>query len=171
MPAKNTGLEHGERFNPLNKALYNRFIDDTCINIDYKTFITVVQKTNEIIKESIVEEEAGVKLPENLGHIIVTKYKSKKTPWDWHNTMKHQVKVPHLNLHSFGYIHHIKWFGIGVRVANIFIYKFKPYRILKRAVAKNIKEGKKYFKWENSDLWSSTKMERRFEKFYNKNNQ
>lgn len=168
MPSKNCGLKYGDRFNPLNKELYNKFIEETAINIDFKTFLTIVRKTNEIIKESIIEEEAGVKLPENLGHIIVTKYKSKRIAWDWYNTLKYNTKVPHLNLHSFGFIHHIKWFIIGVKCANVKIYKLEPYRILKRGVAKSIKEGKKYFQWENSDLWSSTKMERRFEKFYKK---
>src|SRR5688572_19566701 len=143
MPSKNTTLENGPRFNPLNKELYNKFVETSGINIDFKTFVNIVRTTNDIIRKSVAEEEAGVKLPENLGIIVVTKYKSAKIPLDWVNTLKFGTKVPLLNLHSFGYIHHIKWVKVGVRCANEFIYKLQPYRILKRAVAKNVKEGKK----------------------------
>jgi hypothetical protein len=170
MPAPGTTLVYGKRFNPLNRELYKKFIKETCINIDYDTFVKVIRRTNEVIKDSIVEEEAGIKLPENLGHIVVTRYKSKRIPIDWKKTRELKIKVAHVNLHSFGYIHHIKWFRMGIVCANNFIYKFEPYRFLKRAVAAKVKEGKQYFKWENSDFWSSTKMERRFEKFYKKNN-
>jgi hypothetical protein len=168
MPAPGSKLVHGKRYNPLNRELYKKFIKETCINIDFKTFVNIIRHTNEVMRKAVVEEEAGIKLPQSLGTIIVTKYKSNRVPWDWKATMEHNMKVPLLNLHSFGYIHHIKWFKMGVKCANNFIYKFQPYRMLKRDVAKSIKEGKKYFKWENSDLWSTTKMDRRFEKFYNK---
>lgn len=168
MPSKGSTLVYGKRFNPLNKELYKKFIEDTCINVDYDTFVKIIRTTNETIRKSIVTEEAGVKLPENLGSIIVTKYKSNKVPLDWQKTVQYKTLVPLVNLHSFGYVHHIKWFKIGVKCANNYVYKFQPYRLLKRDVAANIKNGKQYFKWENSDLWSSTKMERRFEKFYKK---
>lgn len=168
MPAKNTTLAFGKRHNPLNRKLYKAFIEKTCINIDYAVFLKIVQRTNELINKAIIEEESGVKLPENLGYVIVTKYKSRRTPIDWKNTRLYNKKIPHLNLHSFGFIHHIRWFKIMSKCSNIFIYKFRPYRTLKRELAKNVKEGKKYFQWENSDLWSSTKMERRFTKFFKK---
>lgn len=166
MPAKGKTLIHGERHNPLNKELYNKFIDRTGINVDFDTFKNIIQHTNGIIRDAISEEEAGMRLPERLGTVIVTKYKSKKTPWNWVETLRLKKMIPHVNLHSMGYICHIKWFKMGVTFSNNFIYKFVPYRSLKRKVAKNFKEGKQYFKWENSDLWSSTKMERRFIKFY-----
>lgn len=169
MPAKGTGLVYGDRYNPLNKELYKKFIEETCINVDYDTFVSIIRTNNKLMHDSVIEEEAGIKLPENLGHVIVTKYKSNRVPWDWRKTVDCKTKVPHVNLHSFGYIYHIKWFKIGVRFANNFIYKFQPYRTLKRGVAKSIKGGGQYFEWENSDLWSSTKMERRFERMYKKN--
>ncbi len=168
MPSKGSKLTVGNRHNPLGKKLYKQFIDETFINIDYETFCNIIKTTNTIMRNSVIEEEAGIKLPENLGNVIVTKYKSKKVPTDWINSIKFQKKIPLLNLHSFGFVHHIKWFRIGMICANKHIYKFVPYRILKRGVAKSIKDGKKYFTWENTDLWSSTKMERRFNKIYKK---
>ena len=167
MPSK--PLLVGKRFNPITKNLRKRFIEETGEEVDFRTFCKIIHTTNLIIKNSIIEEEAGVKLPESLGNIIVVKYKSKKVPTDWVNSVKFKRKIPLLNLHSFGYIYHIKWFKIGVRCANIYIYKFIPYRILKRGVAKSVKSGKKYFKWENTDLWSTTKLERRYEKYLQKN--
>lgn len=168
MPSKGSTLKVGERYNPLNKKFYNKFKKDTGSTIDYPTFIKIITTTNELMREAISEEEVGIQLPENLGHIIVTKYKSKKIPIDWINSNRLGKIVPLLNLHSFGYIHHIKWFTFGVNFVNNRIYKFEPYRILKRRVAKNVKGGKKYFKWENSNLWSTTKMERSLNKLYKK---
>lgn len=165
MPAKGSKLKCGERYNPLNKKLYKQFIKETEIDIDFETFKTIIKDTNQMIHDAIAEEEVGVKLPENLGNIVVTKYKSTKVPTDWHNSKKLNKYVPILNLHSFGYVHHIKWFTIGV-AHHIYTYKFIPYRTLTRKVSQLIKSGKKYFKWENTDFWSSTRMERMFNKFY-----
>ena len=168
MPAKGTSLKHGERFNPLNKQLWKAFVEETGIQIDYATFRSIIWTTLDIMRESISGEEAGIELYENLGHIVVTKYKSKKQATDWVNSKKLGRKIPLLNLHSFGYVHHIKWFKMGTRFRHRYIYKFEPYRILKREVARQIKSGKKYFKWENSDFWSTTKMDRTFQKFFKK---
>ena len=168
MPAKGSSLTTGERYNPLCKELWKDFMLDSGINISYEDFKNIIWTTNELMREAIADEEAGIELYEGLGHIVVTKYKSSKVPIDWVNTRKLGKRIPLLNLHSFGYIHHIKWFKMGVRFQNRYIYKFKPYRLLSRAVAANVKGGKKYFKWENSDFWSSTKMERTFSKFFKK---
>src|SRR6188474_1890745 len=100
-------------------------------------FIKIIRTTNEKIRKAATEEEAGVELPENMGLLLVTKYKSKKRATDWAATNKlgNGTKVPHINLHSFGYIYHIKWVKIGiVNFQNNDIYKFEPYRILKRQV-------------------------------------
>lgn len=163
-------LVYGSRVNPLNQKLYKQYIQETGSDIDYKTFVKIISTTNEIIRESVIEEEAGVKLPLSLGNIVVTKYKSKKSFPDWKLTKEYKKKIFHVNLHSLGFIHHIKWFKIGSDFSNKNIYKFQPYRILKRGVAKQIKEGKQYFKWEYSDFWSSTKLERNLLKFYKKTN-
>jgi hypothetical protein len=169
MPAKNSTLKTGKRFNPITKKFYKDFVFETGIEISYETFKSIILTTNELLREYAADEEAGIELYEGLGHLVVTKYKSKKQSIDWVNTKKLGKKVPLLNLHSFGYIHHIKWFKIGVKFKNSYIYKFQPYRLLTRKVASNVLKGKKYFKWENSDFWSSTKTERTFSKFFKKN--
>ena len=167
MPAKNSKLKFGKRYNPLSPELHKRFVKETGSKLDYKTFVKIIKTTNEKIRIAAAEEEAGVELPERMGLLLVTKYKSKKRPIDWVATNKlgTGVKVPFLNLHSFGYTCHVKWVKLGmVSFKHNDIYKFEPYRILKRHVAKNFKGGKTYFKWENSDFLSTTKLER----FYNK---
>lgn len=171
MPAKNSKLKVGERYNPLNKDLYRKFVEETGSKITFDTFVKIIRTTNEKIRIAAADEEAGVELPEKMGLLLVTKYKSKKRPIDWAATNKlgTGVKVPYLNLHSFGYTCHIKWVKIGmVNFKHNIIYKFEPYRLLKRHVAKNFKSGKKYFKWENSDFLSSTKLERFYNKIFKK---
>jgi hypothetical protein len=169
MPAKGCRNKYGERYNPLTKKLWERFKEATGIEIEYLVFRDIIWTYNEEVALGVTDE-AGVEMPEGMGHMVVTKYKSKKTPVDWVNTVRLGKKIPLLNMHSFGYIFHIKWYKMGMRVANKFIYKFKPYRSLQRQVAANVKAGKKYHPWNDSDFWSTTKMERTLNKFFKKDN-
>lgn len=168
MPSKNTTLRTGDRFNPITKKLWKEFVKEREIDIDFKTFRNIIETSNETMRESVIHEEAGVELPERLGHVVVNKYKkiSKKRPVDWINTNKLGKFVPLLNLHSFGYMYNIRWYTVGTIFKNRRIYRFVPYRIMTRAVAKNIKSGKQYFSWNDSDFWSTSKLQRSFDKFF-----
>lgn len=168
MPAPGTTLRYGKRYNPLTKDLYRDFVKTTGQELSFQRFKDIVWTVNGLIGEAVVSEEAGVELPAQLGHLVVTKYKSNKKPVDWVNSKRLGKIVPLLNLHSFGYVYHIKWFRMGCRFQNRNLYIFHPFRDMARSVAREVKGGKKYFKWENSDFWSTTKMERSFSKFFKK---
>lgn len=168
MPAKGKGLKNGERYNPLDKKLWKQFCEKTGIEIDYFSFRDIIWTTNEMIQDAIADDNAGLELYEGLGHAVVSEYKPIKLAPNWPQCSRLDRFIPQLNLHSLGYMYTIKWFKQGTRVSNINVYRLEPYRILKRRVAANIKAGKKYFKWENSDFWSTTKLERTYSKFYKK---
>lgn len=170
MPAKNCTLRDGERYNPLTPKLWKAFKKKTGLDIPYLTFRDVIWNTNQLIADAIADEEAGVELPEQMGNIVVTKYKSKKVPTDWVNSKRLGKKIPLLNLHSFGYVHHIKWFKVNMKTQHKFIYRLKPDRKLSRKVAANIKARKKYFEWTDTDFWHDSKLDRSFYKFYKKDN-
>lgn len=159
MPAKGSTLDSGPRDMVIDEEFYKKVKDKYNLDIDYKTFKNIILTSNNAIKEIIANDEGGFKLPENLGYIVVTKYKSKKRPIDWVATKKLKKVVYLPNLHSFGYIHHIKWFRIGLTVnfGTADVYKFESCRDLSRSVAKNVKEYKVYHTWSNSDFWSSSK--------------
>lgn len=161
-------LRAGKRFNPITLKFWRKFRRERGIDIDYKTFQKIIWTHNQIMMDCAANEEAGIELPERLGHIVVTKFKSKNInrPIDWVNTKKVGKIIPLLNLHSFGFMFHIRWFKMVTIFKNRRIYRFEPYRLFKRAVAANAKAGKKYFKWDDSDFWSESRMIRSFSKFY-----
>ena len=162
MPASKKGVlkTTGKRFNPLTRDFVKQFRKQTGIKIKFEDFCQIVYRTNELMADAIANDDAGLKLPNRLGHIVVNKYKSLKPRDDWYTTVQIKKKVPFLNLHSFGYIHHIKWFTLGCRFQNRNIYKFKAIRPLTRQVAKNIKNGRLYHQWSSQDFWSLTRIER-----------
>ena len=157
MPSKGSTYISGKRDLIIDMNFYNKFISEIGINIDYKTFRSIILSSNEEIANIIINDDLGFKLPNDLGYFVVTKYKSKKKPLDWKNTLLLNKKVPILNIHSFGYIYHIKWFKKGtlkkIRFKNC--YKVEFCRKVKRSVSKNIKNGFIYHEWANSDFWST----------------
>ena len=46
MPSKGTSLKVGERYNPLNKDLYRKFVEETGSKISYDTFVKSIRTTN-----------------------------------------------------------------------------------------------------------------------------
>jgi hypothetical protein len=167
MPSRT--LLAGKRYNPLTMKLWRAFKRDRQIDIPFEDFKNIIWTTNQLMAEGISEEEAGIELYERLGNIVVTKYKNtnkKKIPIDWVNSKRLGRRIPLLNLHSFGYMVHIKWFKMVCLFKNRRIYRFVPYRVVARAVAANVKKGKRYHSWDDSDFWSTTRLQRRFSKFY-----
>lgn len=158
MPAKNTSYKSGKRDLVISKDFYKNFIDETNIDISYLDFRNVILASNKAIADIIANGDDSFKLPEQMGYIAVTKYKSKKKSIDWKSTRLLGKKIILPNLHSFGYIHHIRWYKTTlVNFAFNKIFKLEPCRALKRQVAKNVKEGKEYSTWEISDFWSKSK--------------
>ncbi len=157
MPSLGTSYLTGKRDLILDKKFYQDLRESTGLEIDDKTIRKIILSSNQEITDTIVNYEEGFKLPENLGYIVITKYKSSKKPIDWINTVKLKRKILLTNLHSFGYVHHIKWFKNGLTTfAFREIYKFVPVRLFKRAVSKQIKSGKLYDTWSTSDFWNRT---------------
>lgn len=170
MPSKNTPGKFGKKFVPLNPSLWRRFMRETGVEIEYNTFKRIVNTNTQNIVESIINEPEGVQLPENMGCIVITKYKinanRKKRNLDFVNTLKLGKNVPLLNLHSFGYVYNIRWYKNEVKVKNLKLFSLYKARPLKRGVAKAIKAGANFFQWSASDLWNLTRLERRFNKHY-----
>ena len=159
MPALNTTLTSGPRDHVLSKSFYDKVCKKHNLKMEIKEFNNIIITSNEKIQEVIADDEGGFKFPEQMGYMVVTKYKSKKLPIDWVNSKKLKKKVCLPNLHSFGFIHHIKWFRMGLTVnfGTYDVYKFEPCRDIKRRVAANVKKYKVYHSWTTADFWTYSK--------------
>ena len=155
------------RNNVISEKFFNSIKKDSKLEIDYKTFQKIILESNSTIFDIVANEPTGFKLPEGLGYLVVTKYKSNKKPIDWKNTHKYKKVIYLTNLHSFGYISHIKWCKFSIaRFKYNEIYKFEPCRYLTRKVSANTKAGVTYFNWQNSDFWSTSKLDRLYNRKY-----
>lgn len=91
-------------------------------------------------------------MPQNLGVLVISKFKSKST-FDYVHWCKTGEKKPKLNLSTFGYIYKTFWFKGKVnnnKKVNNDVYKFKASRYeISRPLAQLLKRGEDYFKGED----------------------
>ena len=143
MGAGKNKIQH--RSNYLNREEYNKFIEENPTSeIQYKDFIEVLKESTKEIRNNIVDNPLGFKLPHNLGYIAITKYKpltNSRKPIDWIATNKYKRVIPLTNFHSLGNMYKIVFYP-NESVVPMRLYIMKPHRILKRLVAKNIKDSK-----------------------------
>lgn len=120
------------------------------VQITKQQHYDIIFNSNKLIAEAILENPFGFKLPNGLGYIAIDKYKPKpnksgktKKAIDWVNTNKFKKLIYLTNLHSFGWIYRIRLYK-SPHAPNLDCYTFKAQRLLKRALAVKIKEGKQY---------------------------
>ena len=135
------------RINYIKKEEYNSFIKKyPSSGVSYEEFITILKHSNEEIKNQILDNPLGFKLPHNLGYIAVDKFKPNKkfVAVDWINTRKLKKLVPLTNFHSFGHTYKIKLYK-NPKIKPLFAYHMEAHRLIKRALAKCIKENKRQY--------------------------
>jgi len=131
----------------ITRKSYKEFIKKyPSSNISYETFIKVLLESNVSIKEFILTNELGFKLPNNLGYIAVDKFKpsGKFKAIDWPNTLKFGKHIPLTNFHSFGYTFKIKYYK-NPKIRPLEGYDMTSHRLIKRELAKKVKEGKQNY--------------------------
>jgi hypothetical protein len=161
MPAKGSHYNFPDRKQVLSPELWKAYKEKSGKDISYADFTNIIKESNKKIFETVLEDENGFKLPENLGYLCIIKYKTKKKAINWADTKKYGQKIYYLNLHSFGYRYHIKWFKTGIsRFAFNEVFKFVPLRTMRTEVSKKIKAGKEYHEWTLKDFWNQNKLEK-----------
>lgn len=161
MPAPGCGYQLPDRDQVLSVELWKSYKEKTKSEISFQEFSTIIKESNRKIHNAIVEDADGFKLPENLGYLCVIKYKTKKKAVNWADTKKYGKTIYYLNLHSFGFRYHIKWFKTGIsRFAFNEVYKFAPLRTLRTEVSKRIRAEKEYNEWNLKDFWDFNKLEK-----------
>ena len=127
----------------LNREQYIKFTaENPNINIDYKTYISVLKECSCTIRDQVLTNPLGFKLPYNLGYIAVDKFKQSADykAIDWIASSRLGRQIPLTNLHSFGYSYHIRLFK-NSNIVPLIAYKMNAHRIFKRMLAANIKSG------------------------------
>lgn len=122
-------------------------------NVTSQQYVDIIKRSNNLIAEAILNNPYGFKLPNQLGYLAVDKFKPKKgsriKPVDWITTNKLGKLTYLTNLHSFGYIHHIKLYK-NPNKKNLDCYVFKAQREVNRELAQKIKGGKNYHEIDRS---------------------
>ncbi len=116
----------------------------------YEEFIAILKESNSTIRRYILDNPLGFKLPKNLGYVAVTKFKTQKdfVAVDWINTRRLKRLIPLTNFHSLGYAYKIDFYKNN-KMVPLRVYKINAHRIIKRMLAKKIKEG--YSEYINID--------------------
>ena len=116
--------------------------DNTPYDISYKEFMTITEDYLLEISEGLLMAKGSFKVPGNLGYLNIIKKKVDLTRLkrvDWKATVESGKKVFHLNEHSEGFNYYIEWSRILQSTKNIRLYRFVPTRMMKRTLAKLIK--------------------------------
>ena len=161
MPAAGSHYNLPDRKQALCPELWKAYKEKSGKDISYGDFTKIIKESNKKIFETVLEDENGFKLPENLGYLCIIKYKTKKKAINWADTKKYGKKIYYLNLHSFGYRYHIKWFKTGIsRFQFHEVFKFAPLRIMRTEVSKLVRNQKEYHEWTLKDFWNQNKLEK-----------
>lgn len=147
MPVKGSSLKQGPRYNTLNRTLWKRFVDTTGTQISYALFSQIINDSLDFMRERLVHNISGFKMPEYMGYAAVTQYRPSKPKRliDWAKTREHNVKVYHTNFHSLGYMPRINWLTAELSACKFLnVYKFIPDRKFVRGVSAQMLDGKSY---------------------------
>lgn len=170
MPAKGTSLRTGERhviFNPkfVRRILRNPKYKGKYTHADLKK---IFDTANLHIKQSVFEDPSGFRLPNNLGVLVVNKYKPKadKVIINRSQSKLYKKDIPYLNLHSFGNMFNIKYCKVtNSNYRNLLkCFKFIPERSFNRELAKIIKTtgGEQYLEKNDQSFISKTRLTKLF---------
>lgn len=171
----------GISYNFVNDLSFYKTVKELCLNKNItdlenlssteiqKLIRKVITLSNQKIINAIVNDTTGFKLPEDLGYLAITRYKSKKRAVDWQKSNQYGVKVYHTNFHSNGFSARVQHFFKTVSVCtNIGLYKFIPSRVLTTKKSIKLKEGKVYNEMKIEDF-STNKIKIRLKNLSNNN--
>jgi len=138
--------------------MYNEYIagveKGSVYDVSYDIYKTVYSMYIKELMRLVLDDGVRVKFPSRLGTFQVVKKKMFFTGQqksnkgiDWANTIKEGKIVRHINDHTDGFKFLFNWGRVSnARLDNIYKYRLKPTRTLKRTLAKKLKEeGMDYF--------------------------
>jgi len=137
--AKSTSFHNQKTLNKF-KEKYPKYKDLTI-----KEFKNIISEFNRTMRESVVDSRDGIKLPENLGYVLITKTIVEKGTRniDYNLSSKYKKVVNHANWDSDNYLAKISY--TNYRMKYVFrsrgIWGFTPSSTFKKSVSGTFAEN------------------------------
>ncbi len=136
----------------INRQTYKEFAAKPAHEgITYEQYIEVLKESNKAIRDHILDNPLGFKLPYNLGYLAVDKFKGLKNyvAVNWKESRRLKRLIPLTNLHSFGFFFKIKIYP-NPKIKPLQVYKMNPHRLINRALNLRIRAGNEYLEIDRS---------------------
>ena len=126
--------------NLLNKSLYKAFIEKypKYEGLDHNQFKEIVSTYNGLMHKAVIENRDGIKLPESLGYVLITKCdRPKSSNIDFVASAKYGKTVNHANWDSDNYLAKICYtnYSLKYRFSDRELWGFTPVKQFRSAVA------------------------------------
>lgn len=126
--------------NLLNKELHKAFIKKypKYEELDSNAFKQIISTYNGKMQDAVINHRDGVKLPESLGYVLITKCdRPKGSNTDFAASLKYGKKVNHANWDSDNYLAKICYtnYSLKYRFSDRELWGFTPVKQFKSAVA------------------------------------
>jgi hypothetical protein len=130
----------GKTTNLLNKKMHDAFIKKypKYEGLELSQFKKIVSTYNGLIQDAVIDNRDGVKLPESLGYVLITKCnRPKKANTDYIASAKYGKVVNHANWDSDNYLAKICYtnYSLKYRFSDRELWSFVPVKQFKSAVA------------------------------------
>lgn len=127
-------------------------------NVSYFRFKRILDKFNEIVKESVLNGSESFKMPHRLGLIAIVKYKpknydSKSLSKDYKTSKELNKTIYHLNEHSDGYKYRLYWSKNKNTFPEVYKYNLSLVRQNKRKLAQLIFNGNDYINIDDIQIY------------------
>ena len=118
-------------------------IENEAPEVPYSRFKRILDKFNEVVRDSILERSEGFKMPLGLGYVCIGKYKpklynSKSLSVDYKSSAEEGKRIYHLNEHSGGYKYRLYWSRLPQTFPARYKYQLMLIRENKRHLAQLI---------------------------------
>lgn len=137
----------------LNESLFKSYKTEVENPIeDFSLFRDVIQDYNEIVKQEVLSNRDGVKLPSMMGIMAVCSYKtgssSQRPPINWAASSENGVKLKEFNLHTGGLACKIVYscYTAKYKFRNWALWKFEGNRDFKTKVSKYFEKNYNNYK-------------------------
>lgn len=138
------------RYIPLNQQLFTDYKKSVENPVeDFSLFKDVIEEFNTCVKEAVLKNRDGVKLPAMMGVLAICSYRpSKRPPVNWKNSLETGLKLKEYNLHTAGLACKIVYsaYCAKYKFRNWRLWKFEGNRDFKLRVSTTFEHNFRYYK-------------------------
>lgn len=140
------------------RDMYEQYVQENDVDVSYSRFKRILDRFNEIVKDSLLEGSEGFKMPFGLGYVQIVKYKpksytKKSLSVDYKSTKELGKTVYHLNEHSNGYKFRLFWSRLPQTFPDRYRYQLSLVRANKRHLAQLIFNNHDYINIDDIQVY------------------